>query len=104
MPHRAVVQESRINTKARIVFDASAHESSLINVLYSGACMLPLLFDILARFKFGKTGVVSDITQVFLQIKINEQHCNFFELFGETIFQKRVLLVSSYILREMCLI
>ena len=80
LPQRTVVRETRINTKARIVFDASAHldnESSSNDVLYSGTCMLPLLFGIFIRFKIVEIGIVTDITQAFLQIEINEQHCNF---------------------------
>ena len=80
LPHRAVVRQNRDTTKVRIVFDASAHvdnEPSLNDVLYSGPCMLPLLHDILIRFRIGKIGIVADVQQAFLQIEIDESHWDF---------------------------
>ena len=80
LPHRAVVRQNRDTTKVRIVFDASAHvdnESSLNDILYSGPCMLPLLHDILIRFRIGKIGIVANVQQAFLQIEIDENHRGF---------------------------
>ena len=68
LPHRAVVRQNRGTTKVRIVFDDSSH------ALYFRPCMLPLLHDILIRFRIGKIGVVADIQQAFLQIEIDENH------------------------------
>ena len=80
LPHRAVVRKDRDTTKVRIVFDASAHLSnqpSLNDTLYAGPCLLPLLFDILIRFRIGKIGIVADLRQAFLQIEIDNEHRNF---------------------------
>ena len=80
LPHRAVASQNRDTTKLRIVFDASAHvgnEPSLKDVLYSGPCMLPLLHDILIRFRIGKIGIVADVQQALLQIEIDEKHRDF---------------------------
>ena len=45
--------------------------------LYSGPCMLPLLHDILIRFRIGKIVVSADVQQAFLQIEIDENHRHF---------------------------
>ena len=77
LSHKAVCRENRETTKTRIVFDATAKigsEPLLNEVLYSGPCLLPHLFDILLRLRIGKVAVVSGIEQAFLQIEINEQH------------------------------
>ena len=80
LPHRAVVRQNRDTTKVRIVFDASVHvnnEPSMNDSLYSGPCMLPLLHDILIRFRIGKIVVSADVQQAFLQIEIDENHRHF---------------------------
>ena len=80
LPHRAVVKENRETTKVRIVFDGSAHspnEPSINDVLYSGSCLLPLIFDILIRFRTGKIGIVADVKQAFHQIEIVKEHRDF---------------------------
>ena len=80
LSHRAVYKHDRETTKTRIVFDASAKnglEPSLNEILYSGPCLLPYIFDILLRFRIGKFALVSDIKQAFLQIMIDPVHRNF---------------------------
>ena len=80
LPHRGVVREDHDTTKLRIVFDASAkirNELSLNDILYSGPCLLPYLYDILLRFRTGKIGLVGDIKQAFLQVEIAEEHRDF---------------------------
>ena len=67
-------------TKLRIVFDASSktsNEPSLNQLLHSGPCLLPLLYDILLRFRLGKFAITNDIKQAFLQIELNVMHCDF---------------------------
>ena len=53
------------------------NEPSLNEKLHSGPCLLPLLFDILLRFRTGKIGLISDIKQAFLQIEIAPEHRDF---------------------------
>ena len=80
LPHRGVVREDYDTTKLCIVFDASAkirNELSLNDILYSGPCLLPYLYDILLRFRTGKIGLVGDIKQAFLQVEIAEEHSDF---------------------------
>ena len=84
LPHHTAVRQNRDTTKVRIVFDASAHfdnEPSLSDVLYSGPCIFPLLNDILIRFQIGKIGIVADVQQAFLPIKIDENHRDFLQFF-----------------------
>ena len=76
-PHRAVLKEDRETTKLRIVFDASAKgfgEPSLNDVLYSGPCMLPYLFNILLRFRIWNIAIIADIKQAFLNVLIIDEH------------------------------
>lgn len=80
LPHRGVIREDKETSKLRIVFDASSHvqnQPSLNDVLYSGPCLLPLLYDVLLRFRIGKIGLVADIRQAFLQILVTERHRDF---------------------------
>ena len=68
LAHRGVVREHHI-TKLRIVFDALAkirNKPSLNDTLHSGPCLLPYTYDILLRFRTGKSGLVGSIKQVFL--------------------------------------
>ena len=71
LPHRSVVREDHDTTKLRITFDASAkikNELSLNDILHSGPCLLPYLYDILLRFQTGKVGLVGDIKQAIWQV------------------------------------
>ena len=76
-PHSAVIRENNETTKLRIVFDVSSkakREHCINDILYSGPCLLPYLYDILLRFRAGKFGLIADIKQAFLQIDITEDH------------------------------
>ena len=75
--HRVVIRNERDTTKMRVVFDASVKlpkQPSLNDVLNSRLCLLPLVQDIVLQFRIGKTAVVSDMQQAFLQISIAETH------------------------------
>ena len=81
LPHHAEIKSGRESTKTRIVFDALAksdkNEPSLNDILYNGPCLLPLIEDVLLKFRLGRIGVVADMQQVFLQISVNECHRNY---------------------------
>ena len=80
LPHQAVIKKDRETTKLRIVFDAASktkNNLSLNDSLLTGSCLLPLLNDILIRFRIGKYGLVADIKQTFLQICLHEEHRDF---------------------------
>ena len=75
LPHRPVIKNERGTTKTRILLDAPSKSKNEIchnNALYSGLCLLSLLYDILLRFRIGKIGIVADIKQTFLQIFIDD--------------------------------
>ena len=64
LPHQAVIKKDRETTKLQIVFDATSKTKnglSLNDSLQTGTCLLPLLNDILIRFRIGKYGLVADI-------------------------------------------
>jgi hypothetical protein len=76
LPHQAVKKEKHRKTKWRIVFDASSHETnvpSLNKVLEKGPNLLPEIFAILLRFRLHPTAIISDITQPFLQLTLDER-------------------------------
>jgi hypothetical protein len=71
-----VKKEKHGKTKWRIVFDASSHETnapSLNKVLEMGPNLLPEIFAILLRFRLHPTAIISDITQAFLQLTLDER-------------------------------
>ena len=72
IPHHAVVNLQKTNTKVRIVYDASAKitkdHKSLNKCLYRGPGILNDMCGLLIRFHLHKIGLVSDIEKTFLQV------------------------------------
>ena len=72
LTHHAVIKTNRETSKTRIVFDASAkldkNEPSLNDILYSGPCLLPLIENILLRFRLGKIALVNECHRNYLKI------------------------------------
>ena len=70
LPHHPVVTPSKVTTKIRIVYDASAKlqvgESSLNECLYRGPVILPDLCGLLFRFRLQCIVVLADIEKAFL--------------------------------------
>ena len=63
LPHREVIREDKTSTKLRVVFDASAKSRENVNlndVLYTGPCLTPLLYDILLRFRIHPVAFASE--------------------------------------------
>ena len=63
-----------------IVFDAASKTKSdltLNDSLLTGPCLLPLLKDILVRFRISKYDLVTGIKQAFLQICLEKEHSDF---------------------------
>ena len=81
LPHHQVLRPERETTKLRVVFDASAKWKgeglSLNDVLDPGPSLLPLLYDILLRFRVGKVVLIGDIEKAFLNISIAPEHRDF---------------------------
>ena len=76
LPHRPVIRNDKQTTKIRAVFDASCKVNgpSLNECLYSGPNLIAKIFDILLRFRLNKIGVLADIKQAFLNVRIAVQH------------------------------
>ena len=80
LPHREVVREDKMSTKVRVVFDASAKGSngvSLNDCLYKGDCLVPLLYDLLLKFRANSIALTADIEKAYLQISVLPEHRDF---------------------------
>ena len=80
LPHHSVIKNERDMTKTRIIFDALSkigNNPSLNDCLHSGPCLLPLIFDILPRFRVGGVALVADMKQAFWNIEIDEGGSDF---------------------------
>ena len=77
LPHKDVIKQSVETTKLRIVYDASAKESSdklsLNECLYPGPPLQNQLWNILVRSRFHPILLTSDIEKAFLQVRIKEK-------------------------------
>lgn len=84
LPHHAVIKEESTSTKVRVVFDASAKTStgfSLNQTLFSGPKLQNNLNDVLMRFRFHPIVFLCDIRQMFRQIQMHPDDCNYQLLF-----------------------
>ena len=74
-----MIKEERDTTKLRIVFDASAKREgpSLNECLEAGPSLLPMLMDILLRFRLKKVVLISDIEKAFLNVSISPEQRDF---------------------------
>jgi len=73
LPHHAVIKESSLTTKVRVVFDASARSSTgvtLNDVLMCGPNVQEDVFSILARFRKHQYVLTSDIEKMFRQVAV----------------------------------
>lgn len=77
LPHHAVVRQDRQTTKIQVVYDGSAKEKgqsfSIDDCLHTGPNYIPLLFDILIRFRSHSIAVAADIEKAFLMVHIAEK-------------------------------
>jgi hypothetical protein len=76
IPHKCVIRKSAESTKMRIVYDASARDSSdaptLNDCLYTGPALQNKLWDVLVQQRSFPVLVSGDIKQAFLQIRVRE--------------------------------
>lgn len=79
LPHHAVVKQSSITTKCRVVFDASSKTDSglsLNEAQHTGPALQNDIFDILLRFRKYNYVIMADISKMYRQILINDdQRC-----------------------------
>ena len=75
--HHAVIREGAESTKVRIVFDASAKQRqsgrSLNECLHKGPALIPMLFDIILRYRMYAVALVGDVQKAFHQIEVSEE-------------------------------
>ena len=68
--------QDKQTTKTRIVFDASAKDSSGVSLnscLEPGPALQPDLVGILLRFRKNYVGIMGDLEKMFLQIRLKEE-------------------------------
>ncbi len=82
LPHREVLRPDKETTKIRVVFDASAKNKgpSLNECIDSGPSLLPLLYDILLRFRWNNICLIGDIEAASLNIAVAPEHRDFMRL------------------------
>ncbi|XP_065058471.1 uncharacterized protein LOC135686212 [Rhopilema esculentum] len=77
LPHHPVIRENAESTNVRVVYDGSAKErkgdKSLNECLYTGPSLLPMLHDVLLRFRMFPVALVGDIKSAFHQILVDEK-------------------------------
>ena len=76
-PHFGAVKNDRETTKLRVVGDASSNNPSLNSRLEKGPCLLPLLVEVLIRFRVHKVAMISDIKQAYLNVGVMEKDRDF---------------------------
>ena len=77
IPHHGVWKHDAVTTKLRLVYDASAKERkrdrSLHECLHKGPPLIPLLFDVLMRFRMLPIALVGDVQKAFYQVEVCER-------------------------------
>ena len=84
IPHSGVLKEDRKTTKLRVVYEASskvAEELSLNECLNPGPNVLPLILDVLLRFRMNKIALIGDLEKAVLQISIDPSQRNLLRFF-----------------------
>ncbi|XP_058979108.1 uncharacterized protein LOC131802704 [Musca domestica] len=75
LPHQAVIRESSITTKVRVVFDASSKTSngrSLNDILYAGPRLQRDIFDILTKLRKHQFVISADVEKMYRQIWVHK--------------------------------
>ena len=74
LPHFPVIRQDRTTTKVRMVFDAAAKENgkSLNDAVRTGPKLQRELTDVLTRFRRAPIALSGDISEMFLQVGLNE--------------------------------
>jgi len=79
LPHHAVVKNSSITTKVRVVFDGSAPARSglsLNDILLRGAKVHPDIISIILRFRLHTVAITADVTKMYRQVLLHEDDRN----------------------------
>lgn len=84
LPHHAVIKNTSLTTRCRVVFDASARSSSglsLNDVQYCGPTLQQDVFSILLRFRKYKWVMTADVSKMYRQVKMHEDHTKYLRIF-----------------------
>lgn len=76
LPHHAVLKETSMTTKLRVVFDGSAKTSSGISLneaLFVGPTMQDDIFTLITRFRFYKYVLTGDIEKMYRQFLVRAE-------------------------------
>ncbi|GFT68669.1 DUF1758 domain-containing protein [Trichonephila clavipes] len=76
LPHRPVIKPSSNTTKVRPVFDASSKKPGFVSLnecLSVGPSLIHKILPLLLRFRFSAIGVIADMKQAFLQIRLRTE-------------------------------
>uniref|UniRef100_A0A1I8MME9 Peptidase A2 domain-containing protein n=1 Tax=Musca domestica TaxID=7370 RepID=A0A1I8MME9_MUSDO len=76
MPHQAVIRETSLTTKVRVVFDASSKTSngkSLNDIMHTGPKLQKDIFDIITKWRTWRFVISADVEKMFRQINIDEE-------------------------------
>ena len=75
LPHFPVVKEDRVTTKVRVVFDAVAkHDGKSLNdAIWPGPKLQRDLVDVLTRFRRAPVALSADISEMFLQVELQDK-------------------------------
>ncbi|KAL4123429.1 hypothetical protein QTP88_015607 [Uroleucon formosanum] len=87
LPHHAVFKETSTSTRLRVVFDASCKTSngvSLNDVLLKGPVLQDDLIYILARFRTHNFVLSADITKMYRQFWVADEHRKFQRILWRT--------------------
>ncbi|XP_060810093.1 uncharacterized protein LOC132904196 [Amyelois transitella] len=102
LPHHAVVNESSLTTKLRVVFDGSAkpeHGTALNDELLIGPALQQDLRDLILRWRTHKICLIADIKQMYRQILISNNDVDYQRILWrrfplEDVTEKRLLTVT----------
>ncbi|XP_013189615.2 uncharacterized protein LOC106134183 [Amyelois transitella] len=102
LPHHAVVNESSLTTKLRVVFDGSAkpeHGTALNDELLIGPALQQDLRDLIIRWRTHKICLIADIKQMYRQILISKNDVDYQRILWrrsplEEVTEKRLLTVT----------
>lgn len=84
LPHHAVVKESSLTTRTRVVFDASMKTTSglsLNDIQHSGPNIQGDLFNILLRYRTHKYVFTGDVSKMYRQIELEKEDRAFQRIF-----------------------
>ncbi|XP_055859254.1 uncharacterized protein LOC129921447 [Episyrphus balteatus] len=80
IPHQCVLRPQSTSTKLRVVFDASSRTSSQLSLndtLMVGPTIQEELFSTLLRFRTHKYAITADITKMYRQVLVAEEHTKY---------------------------